>query len=99
MSRNAQPDLSTAQLGEEPSDASDADRARTAPDRTRTDPTALRAQVAVLERDLAAREAQVSAMREQYETVLAAHDENEDRELRTDGGQSLADRIRRALSL
>jgi hypothetical protein len=55
--------------------------------------------VAVLERDLAAREAQVSAMRAQYEAVLAAHDADEDRELRTSGGGSLVDRVRRVLSL
>lgn len=89
MSRNAEPDLSTAPLGEEPSDASDA---------TRTDPAALRAQVAVLERDLAAREAQVSALREQYETALAARDESEDRELRTDGGRTLGERLRHLLT-
>ncbi|WP_256296045.1 hypothetical protein [Haloarchaeobius salinus] len=90
MSRNAQPDLTTTQLGEEPSDASDG---------TRTDPAALRASVALLERDLAAREAQVSAMREQYETALAAHDADEDRELRTDGGWTLVGRLRHVLSL
>ena len=92
VSRNAEPDLTATLLGEEPSEETDTDR-------TRTDPAALRAQVAVLERDLAAREAQVSAMREQYEAALAAHDTDEDRELRTDGGWTLVDRVRRALSL
>jgi len=92
VSQNAQPELSTAPLGEEPTDAGD-------PEQPPTDPAALRATVAVLERDLAAREAQVSAMREQYETALAAHDDDEDRDLRTDGGGGLLARLRRTLEL
>ena len=92
MSRNAQPDPSSAQPGEEPTDERDIDH-------TPTDPAALRAQVALLERDLEARESQVNALREQYETALAARDADEDRELRTDGGRTLVGRLWHALSL
>ncbi|WP_257299161.1 hypothetical protein [Haloarchaeobius sp. FL176] len=92
MSRNAQPDPSSAQPGEEPTDKRDTDH-------TPTDPAALRAQVALLERDLEARESQVNALREQYETALAARDADEDRELRTDGGRTLVGRLWHALSL
>jgi hypothetical protein len=92
VSRNAEPDPTTAPPGEEPTDERGTDH-------TRTDPAALRAQVAVLERDLAARESQVNAMRERYEAALAARDRDADRELRTDGGRTLVDRLRHALSL
>lgn len=97
MSRNAQPDPSSAQPGEEPTDERDTDHTPT--DHTPTDPAALRAQVALLERDLEARESQVNALREQYETALAARDADEDRELRTDGGRTLVGRLWHALSL